>query len=104
MAMLISMVYLEHALYKSFVNNSANSFIIFCKHLATKGICQMTYKERLNLLSTALKQNVGFTHVNIIDARYNVLYIIKELLKDTPSAIEKRTCNKGCLQNDLVQV
>jgi len=69
--------------------------------LATKGTSQITYKDRLNLLSTAFKQNLGFTHVSIIDARCNVLYIITELLKDTPSAVEKRTCDKGCLKNDL---
>ncbi|VVC40048.1 Hypothetical protein CINCED_3A005355 [Cinara cedri] len=97
-AAMISMAYLDHNQYKKYIDSVSNDFLTFCKNIAKKGTTRQTYVSRLLLLKTIFSTDKGITEVKLIDAKCNVLHIITQLLKNTPSATERRICsNTKCM-------
>ncbi|CAI6354687.1 unnamed protein product [Macrosiphum euphorbiae] len=99
-AFILSMAYLDHPQYKSFVDVSDNTLLQFCKHLALNGTSKISYMTRLKILGIFDEQE-SINNVRVIDARCNVLFIITKLLKTAPSAIEHMVCsnNINCPQS-----
>jgi len=56
------------------------------------GTSEIIYKKRLEILRNIFKDEVGITDVTLIDAKYNVMYIVTSLLMDIPSATQINTC------------
>lgn len=66
-------------------------------NLALFGSSVNSYKERLALLRNIFEESESTLNLKIIDAWCNVTFIVSQLLKNAPSAIETVQCsNKKC--------
>lgn len=87
-AFILSMAYIDHHQYKSFIDASDNTFLQFCKNLAVNGTSKTSYMTRLDILKDIFDEQESINNIKVIDATCNVLFIITKLLKTAPSAIE----------------
>jgi len=92
-AFIISMAYIDHPQYKSFIDASNNTLLQFYKNLAVNGTSKISYMTRLDILKDIFEEQESINNVKVIDARCNVLFMVTKLLKTAPSAIDRMICS-----------
>lgn len=103
-AVILSRAYKDNLAYTQFVDNSSNSFLLFCKAVACRGANKNIAKDRVNIIKTIFSEDLGVSGVNVINAECNVTYIVSNLLQDLPSANEHVTCNNtNCVDADKLK-
>jgi hypothetical protein len=99
-AVIISMAYIDILNYKHFIDGSNNEFLNFSMQLALENSSRKIYDTRVLLLQQIFHKEPSVTNVKLINSRCNVSFIIINLLKTAPSAIENIECSRTECKNN----
>jgi hypothetical protein len=101
-AVIISTAYIDNPNYKMFIDSNEDTFFKFCKTLATNGTVKILNKGRFNILKSIFSEDTTLSGIKRINTQCNVTYIIRELFKKIPSAIDYTKCtNTSCKNTKL---
>lgn len=93
---IISRAYTDNNVYKEFVDKSSDTFLTFCKTVASRSTRNI-YKDRLQLIKKIFNKYDEESGLNIINAECNVNWLICQLFQELPSANDHIRCsNKKC--------
>uniref|UniRef100_A0A2S2QSC0 Uncharacterized protein n=1 Tax=Sipha flava TaxID=143950 RepID=A0A2S2QSC0_9HEMI len=82
-----------------FIDSNEDTFFKFCKTLATNGTVKILNKGRFNILKSIFSEDTTLSGIKRINTQCNVTYIITELFKIFPSAIDYTKCTNTSCKN-----